>query len=195
MFNVYIDSVLQHVWANHEGVPVPSIGEGPTGKLTAFMYADDMVGVADSATAIQYLADRTREALSKWQLKASVNPTDSSKTAIMLTKGDSKSVRQFAARYATNNTHSFRKEWIHWGDVTIPQVQSYRYLGVWLNSTNTWDDHFEKCFKTAQAVAATHHKVMTNARLPMDLRKLTLTTVVQPVVIKYLRLWRTTGVS
>jgi hypothetical protein len=143
-----------------------------------------MVGVADSATAIQSLADRTREALSKWQLKASVNPTDSSKTAIMLIKGGSKSVRQFAARYATNNTHYF-----HWGDVTIPQVQSYRYLGVWLNSTNTWDDHFEKRFKTAQAVAATHHKVMTNARLPMDLRKLTLTTVVQPVVTYAAQVW------
>jgi hypothetical protein len=125
LFNVYIDSVLQHMWANHEGVPVPSIGEGPTGKLTALMYADDMVGVADSATAIQSLADRTREALSKWQLKASVNPTDSSKSAkfssshrlvcvCVLIKGGSKSARQFAARYATN-THSF-----HWGDVAIP---------------------------------------------------------------------------
>jgi hypothetical protein len=73
MFNVYIDSVLQHVWANHEGVPVPSIGEGPTGKLPALMYADDMVGVADSAAAIQSLADRTREALSKWQDQACVS--------------------------------------------------------------------------------------------------------------------------
>jgi hypothetical protein len=184
MFNIYIDSVLQHVWATHEGVPVPGNDERPPAKLTALMYADDMVGVADSPVAVQTLADRTREALSKWQLKASVNPTDSSKTAIMVIKGGPKSARQFAARHATNNPHMYR-----WGDVAIPQVQSYRYLGVWLNSTNTWDDHFAQRLKCAQAVAATHHKVLTNVRLPMDIRKLTLTTVIQPVVTYAAQAW------
>jgi hypothetical protein len=112
------------------------------------------------------------------------SPTDNSKTAIMMINGGPKSARQFAARHAANSPHVY-----HWGDVTIPQVKSYRYLGVWLNSTNTWDDHFEQRLKSAQAVAATHHKVLSNVRLPMDIRKLVLTTVVQPVVTYAAQVW------
>ena len=184
MFNVYIDSVLQHVWATHEGVPVPGTDGTSPAKLAALMYADDMVGIADSPSSLQALADATREALTKWQLKASVNPSDSSKTAVMLVKGGPKSSRQFSARYPTDNAHTFS-----WGDITIPQVQSYRYLGVWLTSTNTWDHHFEQRLKSAQKVAAMQHKLMTNIRLPMDVRKLALTTVIQPVITFAAQVW------
>jgi len=184
MFNIYIDSVLQHVWDTHEGVPIPSTDSHPTNKLTALMYADDLVGLADSPASLQSLADKTREALVKWQLKASVNPTDTSKTAVMLVKGGPSSARRFAANYTPNTTHSFT-----WGDISIPIVQSYRYLGVWLNATNTWDVHMAQRIQIAQKVAAIQHKALTNVQRPMDLRKLTLTTIIQPVVTYAAQVW------
>lgn len=186
MFNIYIDSVLQHVWDTHEGIPVPTADGCPPAKLTALMYADDMVGAADTPLALQSLADRTREALNKWQLKASVNPTDSSKTAVMVVKGGPKSARQFTGRYTATSAHTYT-----WGDITIPQVESYKYLGVWLNSSNTWNDHFAKRIKSADAVAAIHRKVLTDVRLPMNVRKLVLTTVIQPVVTYAAQVWTT----
>lgn len=136
-----------------------------------------------SPSSLQAPADATREALTKWQLNASVNPSDSSKTAVMLVKGGPKSARRFRARYQTDNAHT------SWGDVTIPQVQSYKHLGVWINSTNTWDHHFEQRLQSAQKVAAMQHKLMTNVRLPMDVRKLALTTVVQPVITYAAQVW------
>lgn len=148
------------------------------------MYADDLVGLADSPASLQSLAHKTREALVKWELKASVNPTDTSKTTVMLVKGGPSSARRFAANYPPNTTHSFT-----WGDISIPIVQSYRYLGVWLNATNTWDEHMAQRIQIAQKVTAIQHKVLTNVRLPMDLRKLTLTTIIQPVVTYAAQVW------
>jgi hypothetical protein len=46
MFNVFIDSVLQHVWEHHPGVPIPS---SAAAKLVALMHADDLVGTAANA--------------------------------------------------------------------------------------------------------------------------------------------------
>jgi hypothetical protein len=69
-----------------------------------------------------------------------------------------------------------------WGDITIPQVTSYKYLGVIMNNTNTWDEHFEARLRSGTKAAAAHHKVLTQVRLPTHLRKGTITTIVQPVV-------------
>ena len=106
MFNIYIDSVLQHVWDTHPGVPVPS-AIGQNAKLVALMYADDLVGLADSPNSLHNLANRTRAALTKWQLKASVSVEDSSKTAVMCVRGGPKNARIRASLYNTGPTHTF----------------------------------------------------------------------------------------
>jgi hypothetical protein len=97
MFNVFIDSVLQQVWEEHEGIPVPVHDGSAAAKLTALLYADDLAGVTATPEAMQRLADCTRAALTKWQLRASVNPTDTSKTAVMKVLGGCASARRSAA--------------------------------------------------------------------------------------------------
>jgi hypothetical protein len=183
MFNVFIDSVLHQVWEEHEGIPVPVRPGEAAAKLTALLYADDLAGVTTTPEAMQRLVDSTRVALTKWQLRASVNPTDTSKTAIMKVLGGSVSARRSAAtRHAPTHTYN-------WGDITIPQVTSYKYLGVTLNNTNTWDEHFDARMQSGMKAAAANHKVLTQVKLPVHLRKLTLTTVVQPVVTYAAQVW------
>jgi hypothetical protein len=183
MFNVHIDAVLQHVWAEHAGVPIPGTGEG-FGKMVALMYADDLGAVANSAEDLTSLIASVRTALTRWRLKASVKPGDGSKTAIMVIKG----TRQ-ARRTATEQpAHAW-----FWGDVEIPQVTSYRYLGAVLAATGKWDEHITKRMQKATSAAAAQHKVMSQSKLPWHLRHLTLTSVVQPVLTYACQVWgRTT---
>jgi hypothetical protein len=97
MFNIYVDSVLKEVWGSHQGVPLP-INDTTSAamKLVALMYADDMVGLADSHEAMQSLINATRTALTRWRLKASVKSTDGSKTAVRVVRGGTAAARQRA---------------------------------------------------------------------------------------------------
>jgi hypothetical protein len=185
MFNIHVDAVLQEVWEQHEGVPVPTNdADMPPAKLAALMYADDMCGLATSAASLQQLIDATRLALQKWRLKASVKPTDGSKTAVMVIRGGTRATRVRMA----NAGPAQHGQW-HWGDTPIPQVRGYRYLGAWVSDAGTWDEHMERRMQKADAAARAHTKVLKNNRLPWHVRKLTLAAAVQPVLTYACQVW------
>jgi hypothetical protein len=74
----------------------------------------------------------------------------------------------------------------------IPQVKSYKYLGVWVNNSNTWNEHLMLRMKPADKESASHHKVLTQEKLPLHLRNLThltMTTVVQPNLCYASQVW------
>jgi hypothetical protein len=177
MFNVFVDGVLQHVWEHHPGVPVPATSTAS--KLVALMYADDLAGLAATAPELQALIDHTRAALLKWRLKASVNHTDTSKTATMIIKG-----QKTRGRTPTQVAPHFT-----WGGATIPIVDMYKYLGVYITADGKWDTHMTKRTATATDSARAEAKVLGNMRLPIRLRKLTLTTVVQPALTHAAQVW------
>jgi exonuclease III len=179
MFNVFIDSVLQRVWADHAGVPVPQ-GAGTPAKLVALMYADDLAGLAESTPQLQSLINHTRAALAKWRLKASVNPSDTSKTAVMLVRKHTAARRRQAAAPAAE---------FKWGDTTVPTVSAYKYLGVHITSDGKWDTHLEQRMRTATASGNMQRKVLRDAHLPVSLRLLTLTGVVQPALTYAAQVW------
>jgi hypothetical protein len=186
MFTVFINSILEEVWAQHEGVPIPTPADTNSlaTKLVALMYADDLVGFATSPARLQAMADHCKAALTKWQLRASVHATDTSKTAYMKVLGGPVSARLHAARRAPP-THTN----IMWGDVAIPQVSSYKYLGAWVTNTNTWDTHLDMRMQSADKAAHAHHKAMSQVLLPIHTRKLPLTTVAQPIVTYAAQVW------
>jgi hypothetical protein len=185
MFNIHVDAVLQDVWQQHEGVPMPgNAADQPLAKLTALMYADDMCGLAASHASLQQLIDATRAALQKWRLKASVKPTDGSKTAIMVVRGGSRASRVRVAG-AGPAQHG---EW-RWGQTPIPQVRHYRYLGALLSDAGVWGDHMEHRFQKANAAVRVNNAVLKNSRLPWHVRKLTLVAAVQPVLTYACQVW------
>jgi hypothetical protein len=177
MFNVHIDAVLQHMWDTHPGVPITVNEEAHDDKLVALMYADDLGGFAGTPQALDALIQATRAALTKWRLKASVKPTDGSKTAIMIVKGTN-------TPCTTQNAYTW-----HWGALQIPQVTSYKYLGAWLTQAGTWADHLTKRFAKASTVAFAQHAIMSQNKLPWHLRHLVLTSVVQPVLTYACQVW------
>lgn len=184
MFNIFVDSVLQEVWQSQHGLPLSQHNDSSFAQLIALMYADDMVGMTDSHAAMQALINTTKAALTRWRLKASVKPTDGSKTAVMVVRGGTMAARQRAAKIGPAQVPPFM-----WGDITIPQVRSYRYLGVWYSDVGTWEEHMRIRKEKADAAAHAQHGVLYQARLSWRLRKLTLTAVVQPVLTYAAQVW------
>jgi hypothetical protein len=184
MFNIHVDAVLQEVWAQHEGVPLPHLQADEPDKLTALMYADDLSALAGTPAALQRLIDLIRAALTKWRLKASVKPSDGSKTAVMVVRGGSKAARLRAARAGLAQSGTWT-----WGDVIVPQVAAYCYLGAWLSHTGTWDEHLQQRLHKADAAAHVQRTVMQNTSLPWQLRKLSLVSAVQPVLTYACQVW------
>jgi hypothetical protein len=178
MFNVHIDAVLQHVWDEHPGVPIPSNTPNQAGKLVALMYADDLAGLAGSVEELTTLIASTRAALTLWRLKASVKPGDGSKTAVMVVQHTQSRRQPVTAQHA----------W-HWGQVEIPQVSAYKYLGAWLHNKGDWEEHITKRMHKANAAAGAQHTVMAQRQLPWRLRHLVLTTAVQPVLTHACQVW------
>jgi hypothetical protein len=164
MFNVHVNAVLAAVWAQHQGVPLA--GEA---RLVALMFADDFVGAATSAEQLQRLIDITRRELQRWRIKASVSSTDSSKTAVMVVgprrKGSTAGV----------TPHVWR-----WGQVLLPIVHTYKYLGVMLSDDGDWETHLEFRLGKATKAKGKLHGVLHNTRLPWEARRLALTGGAQP---------------
>jgi hypothetical protein len=164
MFNVHVNVVLAAVWQQHQGVPLT--GEA---RLVALMFADDFVGAATSAEQLQRLIDITRRELQRWRIKASVSSTDSSKTAVMVVgprkNGSTAGVTPYVWR---------------WGQVLLPIVHEYKYLGVMLTDDGGWDTHLEFRLGKAKKAVGTLRGVLHNNRLPWEVRRLALTGGAQP---------------
>lgn len=177
MFNVFVNGVLEHVWEQCPGIALPA-GQPPGGweKLVALMYADDFVGLAASVPELQALADATRYALRRWRLNASVSTSDGSKTAVMRV-----GKRRPPSRDAMPA--------VQWGGVALPRVREYRYLGVTITDDGKWDAHLQRRMEAGDGVARRCRKIAGVVRLPMRLRKLVLTTCVQPVVTHAAAVW------
>jgi hypothetical protein len=179
MFLIYVDAILKDVWQRCQGVPIPTSSQSLFDKLVALMYADDLVGVADTAEQLQTLADTLREALTRWRMKASVNATDGSKTAVMIVR----------PRRNHNAAQTQAHPLFTWGNITIPLVGSYKYLGVWMHETGKWDDHLSKRFDSAnRAMRALYHTI-TAPKLPWTLRRMALNSLVMPVATYGAEIW------
>jgi hypothetical protein len=183
MFNVHIDTILEEVWETHPGVPIPTTSDNTFQKLVALMYADDFGGLADSPENMMSLINSIRMALTKWRLKASVKSNDGSKTAILVVKGGTQAYRNREIRRG-QRTHTW-----HWGNIEIPQVTSYKYLGVWISEAGTWEEHINKRIDKANGNSHLHHNIMSHRQLPWKLRKLTLYSAVQPTLTYSCQIW------
>lgn len=196
MFNVFVDAVLEEVWAAHPGVPlpaapvagraVPAATAPAAAKLVALMYADDGAALAATPPALQALIDATRAALTRWRLKASVDETDASKTAVMVVPAERRRSRR-AGRAAASPAGA-QPEW-RWGGVRVPRVGEYKYLGAWLAADRSWAGHLRRRQAAAEGAFGAHAGVLRQRRLPLHLRMLTLTSVVQPVLTHAAQVW------
>ena len=178
MFNVFVDGVLEQVWEECQGISLPGVHPNGVGRLVALMYADDFVGFAASEAELQALADSTHVALQRWRLTASASVQDASKTAVMRIGS------------ATRSSQQQQQQAVRWGPTgVVPWVTSYRYLGVQVTSDGKWDEHMARRTSMAAASAHCQYRVMADRTLPVRLRKLVMTAVVQPTLTFAAQVW------
>jgi hypothetical protein len=175
MFNIHVNAVLAAVWAQQPGVP---LGSHPAAEgLVALMFADDLVGMADSPERMQALINVVHAELTRWRIKASVSSTDASKTAVMVVK-------------PAHAADAGDVQWV-WGTggMHLPVVRSYRYLGVVLSDDGTWDAHVAARLTKGTNAARALHNVLHNCSLPWEVRKTALTGAILPVAHYAAAVW------
>jgi len=82
-----------------------------------------------------------------------------------------------------------------WGDINVPQVRSYRYLGVWISDVGTWEEHLTVRKEKAEAAAHAQRGVLNQNRMSWHLRKLTVCAAVQPVLTYAVQVWGNTTLT
>jgi hypothetical protein len=175
MFNIYVNTILQHVWDTTPGIPLPNTDNK---HLSALMFADDFVGLASTPENLQSLINTVRAQLTKWRLKASVSTTDTSKTTVMVVQRNRGQTSSLPA-----NT-----QWT-WNDVPLPIVESYKYLGVLVSHDGSWDKHISNRLQKASAAAKALYGVLYNNSLSWEARQLALTSAVMPVAHYATEVW------
>lgn len=116
VFSIHVNHVLNTVWQQHPGVPVPNT---PMGKLVALLFADDLVGLAASAPELQAMMDTIAAEFKRWRIKASVSVTDTSKTAVMVVGGNAGGARRRSGQQAPQVQQSARD--FQWGGAAHPR--------------------------------------------------------------------------
>jgi Reverse transcriptase (RNA-dependent DNA polymerase) len=162
MFNIHINSILTTVWEKHSGVPVPALDSQACNKLAALMFADDFVGLASSPSDMQAMIETVRSELKTWRLKASVSSTDASKTAVM-------------AMGPGSTGHAWT-----WGEVQLPVVKEYKYLGVMLTNDGKFTEHIDNRLEKATKASHALHGAICNPALPWTARTTALSACIQP---------------
>ena len=98
-------------------------------KVGGLLFADDFVGVCNSAESLQSLTDTVHGYCSKWRLRANV-----SKSAVMVF-----------------SKASVSGEW-KWGEHMLPMVSNYAYLGVNFASNGAWDSDVKDVTKQLEGI-------------------------------------------
>lgn len=174
MFNIHVNAILTTLWQQHPGVSVPGTD---VQKMVALMFADDLVATAASSEALQQLVHILQAELRRWRMKASVSAADASKTAVMV-----------VGRRAGAGVSDEQNEW-KWGDIIIPQVQKYKYLGVWVTADGKWDEHIAARFASADKAAHAMYGCMTAKKMPWHMRKMAFTGAVCPTALYASEVW------
>ena len=180
LFNVFIDGLLEDVWAHHPGVPLEQAGGAP-GKLPALMVADDFAGVAGSRAELQTLVDRVYEYQRVWRIKSNVD-----KLRVMVIKGKP---RRGAARAVTPADDVA----IRWGGPSggvVPHVQEYTYMGITLHESCTWEAQMRRAINKTHACAGALAAVLRRRGASAQLKRMLILALVRPVTEWGAQVWR-----
>jgi len=125
LYALFINGLVKEL--NALGVGGVEIEEGK--KVSAFLYADDIVLLADNRYALQAMLDKVAEYAKKWRFE--LNPKKSE-------------VVVFGLRYAPRG--------IEWklGEHVIKQVSQYKYLGIELTRGLSWRPYIKRIIAKAK---------------------------------------------
>lgn len=125
LYAFFINGLVKEINRANLGIVIGSAGQ----KLSALLYADDIVLVTDTRQKLQQMLDIVTNYAKKWRFE--LNPKKSE-------------VVVFGARYPPRN--------VVWrlGGNNINQVTRYKYLGIELTRTLRWRPYIDRILKKAK---------------------------------------------
>ena len=160
LFLIYINGLLCEIDKHSElGVKFSK------NKLSGLLFADDFVGLAETGSALQILIDIVHNYSKRWRFEANVKKCA---TVVFSKMGrlSSPQARQQAG-------------WV-WGDVSLPVLDSYCYLGIEFSSDGSWDKHIKSLITRNRQKLGGLYRVLHNYGLDLRARRHILMAVLRP---------------
>ena len=159
LFSCYINDLVRRLKDLGYGVP---IGDR---DLTALLYADDIVLMADSADKLQRMIDEVDKFCSEWRL--SLNTKKSKVMVVAPTKNGS-----------SEETGDDEPKYVFRGK-PLEIVTEYKYLGVIFIDKLLWDRHISMIVDKGKAALTLQRCLLAQRQLPMKIKRLSLTAMVR----------------
>jgi exonuclease III len=153
LFNVFVNDLTTRL--KNKGV-----GLSLTEKvLHSLMYADDIVLLAASAQDLQTMINVVEEFCREWRMDMNMVKSEG------MLIGENESEFAFA---------------LHYQGKPLPQVTSFKYLGIWINSKLTWDTHINHILSCTGGKSADLHRLLANNQIPTGAKAMIWKAIVRP---------------
>ena len=176
LFDIYIDDLLETM---HNTLPQAGIELSDDITVCATTYADDVSCIAHEPQRLQEVINHVGEWLNKWRMLANVT-----KSVIMVfhpKEGQAANVPSEQRPYTwTLNGH------------TLSQVDTYKYLGVWMTENGSWDLHASKALGKGRAALGYWKPLLSCHRLPLQARAMMVQTLIYSSFLYGSEVWAAT---
>ena len=122
LFNIFINDIIDCIKVPKTGGTERGVEVGANLKVSCLLYADDLVILMEDEEEMQTCLNDLQEYCNKWRLKVNIG-------------------KSAAMRFAHSKTSPGRKTplGLRFGETQLNHVESYKYLGVDIDSEGGWD--------------------------------------------------------
>eukprot|EP00736_Rhodelphis_marinus_P013468 Rmarinus@m.28542 len=178
LFSVYIDDLLKEVedycglLGEERGVAVPGVETFGEGRLSGLLFADDLALLAENADQMQVALDGLTRWLQRWRMTAGI-----AKCGVLrvLKSGE------------TDPTGGYRTLVLEGMD--IPEVEEYRYLGVWVHRSLSWEREMEVRRATTERAMRAQLGLLRTRHVSLGLKVNVVKAMILPVAQWGTHLW------
>jgi hypothetical protein len=173
LYDVFVDDLLRLIHLPQSSVSGIKLGSE---EIAGLMLADDYVGLASTAEALQRNINLCLKYTREWRYQANVD-----KCAVVIF--GPRTTRQSVSQAAP--AHQFK-----WGAASVPVQPVYRYLGLMFHESCTWHSHINhiiaKSLQRIQALAP----VLRDRRLDTSLKLQVYKAVIRPLLEYGSEVWQ-----
>jgi exonuclease III len=156
LFIIFFNELCKEL--NASGLGIGIVGA----VISALLFADDIVLISDSQTGLQQMMNIVHAFFHKWRLEENL-----AKSHVLQVCGNSKQLRSF--NYQFNGK-------------VVDIVHEYRYLGVLIHDTLSWDRHVEVLVNKVKLAQQQISHVLANRKLSIRIRRYYWLSVIRPIL-------------
>ena len=162
LFDIFINPLLIEVERLGLGYRCDNI------HIPGLLYADDFAGITCEPEKLQELINVVKQFCDKWKLEANVL-----KSAVMVFNSEAREQSQ---------------QWF-WGNVEIPVVNQYTYLGVEFCSDGKWDTHIQNLANKAKTKLARMTSLFSCPTIDMEVKRTVFMQAIRPSLEYCAEVW------